>query len=500
MAENIKKVRTRFAPSPTGFIHIGNLRTVLYEYLIAKKYDGDFVLRIEDTDQKREVAGATEKILEALKWTGIIPDEGVCLEGDKLVENGDLGPYTQSKRLDIYKKYIDELLEKGHAYHCFCSSERLDEVRRIQQGNGEAPRYDEHCRNLSKEKVEKKIADKEKFVIRMKIPKDKKIELDDQVFGNIIVESANIDDQVLIKSDGFPTYHFAVVVDDYLMKITHVVRAEEWLPSTPKHVLLYEFFGWEKPIFVHVPNVIGDSKKKLSKRRDAVSVDDFKKDGYLPEALINFLALLGWNPGKGSTEEIFSLADLERIFDERNIHKAGAIFDRKKLDWMNSHYIKNKSDEELFELTKEYFEKYSRNQKLDFEENEDTFEKIAKIEKERIKKLSEITENIDFYFIEPKTDLDFIRWKEMGNDELYKKLEKTKEALLLADFSDLSSIQGFLMSAVGEERGEHLHPLRTTLSGEKNSPAPWEIAWVIGKEKAVERIEKVQKMLKKNRR
>ncbi len=496
MTEENKKVRTRFAPSPTGFIHIGNLRTVLYEYLLAKKYDGDFVLRIEDTDQKREMEGATEKILEALDWVGIRPDEGVCLENGEIVEKGELGPYTQSKRLDVYKKYIDELLEKGHAYKCFCSAERLDEVRKTQQKNGEAPRYDGHCRNLSKDEVEKKIAEGEKFVIRMRVPEGERVEVNDLVFGKIIVESDNIDDQVLIKSDGFPTYHFAVVVDDYLMKITHVVRAEEWLPSTPKHVLLYDFFGWEKPVFVHVPNVIGENKKKLSKRRDAVSVEDFKKEGYLPEALVNFLALLGWNPGKGSTEEIFSLADLERVFNEENIHKAGAIFDKKKLGWMNSHYIKEKSDEDFFELTEDYFKKYAEEKKLDFEKEKEKFAKIAATEKERVKKLSEITENIDFYFEDPKIDLELIRWKDLENIILKEKLEKMKEAILAADFSDAGSIQGFLMSAAGEERGEHLHPLRTSLSGEKNSPAPWEIAWVIGKESAVERIQKVQELLK----
>ncbi len=496
--ENNQKVRTRFAPSPTGFIHVGNLRTVLFGYLIAKKYGGDWLLRIEDTDQKRKVEGAVEKLLETLDWVGLTPDEGLFLNQNGEVEKrGDFGSYVQSERLEIYQKYVNQLVEQGSAYYCFCTPERLAEVREKQQQNKEAPRYDGHCRNLSKEEVEKRIAAGEKFVVRMKVPEGETVEFDDLVYGKIRVESKEIDDQVILKSDGYPTYHLAVVIDDHLMQISHVVRAEEWLPSAPKHVLLYQFFGWELPNFVHVPNVVNENRKKLSKRQGDVSVEDFKNKGYLPEALINFLALLGWNPGKGETQEIFSLEELIERFDENNIHRAGAVFDYKKLDWINAHYIKQKSDEELLKLCLPYFEKYFEGKESlkDADKNKELLLKIVSIEKQRIKILSEVVENVDFYFQDPEVDLELIRWKDMGNEDLKEILLVLKNGLEKIDFSNAEKIKEELMKIAGDDRGKFLHPLRTLLSGQKNSPAPWEIAWIIGKEKTVVRIDKVLKKL-----
>ena len=311
-------IRDRFAPSPTGNVHVGSLRTALYNYLFAKKNNGQFLLRLEDTDRTRYEEGAVENLLDALMVTGVVPDEGLFEEDGKIIQKGDCGPYIQSERLDIYKKYIDQLLENGQAYYCFCTKERLDEVREKQKAAGETPRYDGHCRNLPREEVEARVAAGEPCVIRLKLPEDHVVAFDDAVRGRIEINTNDLDDQVLIKTDGFPTYHFAVVVDDHLMGITHVIRGEEWLPSTPKHVYLYECFGWEQPQYVHLSNILNDDHKKLSKRQGDVSVGDFLKKGYLPEALINFLALLGWSPE--NEQEIFSMDELIEAFDLSRIN------------------------------------------------------------------------------------------------------------------------------------------------------------------------------------
>ena len=483
----MKKVRTRFAPSPTGYVHIGNLRTALYAYLYAKKHNGDFLLRIEDTDQSRLVDDATFRVLDVLRWAGMNVDEGVMLnEKNEIREIGEFGPYTQSKRLDIYQKYAQQLIDNNQAYYCFCTSERLEEVKKEQQKNKQAPMYDGHCRNISKEEALRKIEAGEKYVIRLKVPRNENVEFKDGVFGKISVSSNTVDDQVLMKSDGFPTYHLAVVVDDHLMEISHVLRGEEWIPSTPKHIILYKFFGWEAPKFIHLPHIVGENRKKLSKRQGDVSVKDFQDKGYLPEGLVNFLALLGWNPK--TEEEIFSLKDLEERFDENGLHKAGAFFDVKKLDWINGHYIKNKSAEELLQLCKPYFQKYSKEKKIEIDEEVE--KKIILIEKERIKKLSEITENIDFYFQEPEYDRELLRWKKNTDQETIKALEKMKETIeKIDDFDKIEPIKDALFQAVEGKVGDHLWPLRVALTGEKQSPSPFEVAWVIGKNKSIKRIE-----------
>src|SRR5690625_4374730 len=299
----LKEFRLRFAPSPTGYLHIGGLRTALYNYLFAQHNNGKFILRIEDTDQTRYVEGAIENLVESLQWAGIKYDEGVFLENNKLVQKGDYGHYIQSERLDIYRKYVDQLIESGDAYYCFCSKERLDAVREEQKIKGLIPKYDGFCRSLTLDEAKKRIANGEEHVVRLKLPPSRDIKFNDLVRGDIVINTDDIDDQVLLKSDGYPTYHMAVVVDDHLMKITHIVRGEEWLSSTPKHVYLYEVFGWEKPTYVHLPTVLNKDRKKLSKRHGDVSVDDFREKGYLPEGLVNYLALVGWKLGRASCRE-----------------------------------------------------------------------------------------------------------------------------------------------------------------------------------------------------
>ncbi len=505
---DLKKMRVRFAPSPTGFIHIGNLRTVLFGYLIARKHDGTFVVRIEDTDQKREVAGSLEQVLKSLQWVGLEVDEGVMLDEEvQVIQKGELGPYVQSERLEIYQKQAQKLVEEGRAYHCFCPAERLDQMRKEQQKAGLPPMYDRHCLNLSAEEVQAKLVAGEKSVIRLKVPREETIEFEDSVYGKIKVQGETVDDQVLLKSDGFPTYHLAVVVDDQLMQISHVVRGEDWLPSAPKHILLYRYLfpEAELPQFVHVPNVVGESRKKLSKRRDSVSVEQFRQEGYLPEALINFLVLLGWNPGEGETQEIFSLQELIERFDETKIHRAGAVFDRKKLDWINSHYIREKTPKELRELTAPYFEEYFQNSSLDSEQiKSGQLDKILTIEKERVKTLAEFTEGIDFYFQAPEPELELIRWKKSSNQEMQGFLQTMINGLKNLpeeDFKDPEKLKSAMFELAGQQRGEHLHPTRTALSGQKNSPGPFEIAWVIGREETLKRLESAkqsfeQKILK----
>ena len=335
------KTRLRLAPSPTGFLHLGNLRTALFGYLLAKSMGGQYILRIEDTDQKREVEGAIDSLINILSWVGISFDEGPNL-------GGKFGPYIQSQRLDIYKKHTDELLAKGGAYRCFCSAERLTKMREEQAAAHQAPRYDRACRNLSREEVEARVANNEPFVIRQAMPLEGSVKVHDELRGEIIWQAADLEDHVLIKSDGVPTYQFASVVDDRLMKISHVTRGEEWLPSFPKNILLYQAFGWELPKFIHLPLILNKGGGKLSKRQGDVFVEDYKAKGYLPEALINFCALLGWHPK--SDKEIFSLQELEKEFNIEGLGVSPAIFDQDKLDYLNGYYIRQKSVEELTEL------------------------------------------------------------------------------------------------------------------------------------------------------
>ncbi|MEK6553252.1 MAG: glutamate--tRNA ligase, partial [Bacteroidota bacterium] len=322
----MKSVRVRFAPSPTGYLHVGGLRTALYNYLFARKNNGKFVLRIEDTDRNRYVEGAVKNLISALKWCGLDFDEGP-------ETGGKFGPYLQSQRLDIYQKYIQELIVKGDAYYCFCTHERLEALKEEQQKQKlPQAKYDKHCLSLSKSKIEENLANKIPFVVRLNVVPNQKIIFDDIVRSRVEFESNNVDDQVLIKSDGYPTYHFANVVDDHLMEISHVIRGEEWLSSTPKHVLLYDSFGWERPIFAHLPLLLNPDRSKLSKRQGDVAVEDYRAKGFLKEALVNFVALLGWNAG--DDKEFYLMNELIKNFSLERVNKSGAVFDLEKLNWL----------------------------------------------------------------------------------------------------------------------------------------------------------------------
>ena len=376
-------VRVRFAPSPTGYVHIGSLRTALYNYLFAKQHGGQYLLRIEDTDQTRYVEGAIENMIRVLKWAGIEHDEGAMLTNDgKLVQRGDYGPYIQSERLEIYQKYIKQLIEKGHAYYCFCSKERLEDLREEQKAKGLTPKYDGKCRQYSLEEAQKRIEAGEDYVVRLKLPENQDILFEDLIRGTVVVNTNDLDDQVLMKADGYPTYHFAVVVDDHLMGITHVIRGEEWVISTPKHVYLYQAFGWPVPKFVHLPNILNKDKKKLSKRQGDVAVEDFRKKGYLPEGLVNYLALVGWSPE--DNQEIFQMEELIQKFSLDRVSKSGGIFDIDKLNWINAHHIKEASPERLAQLARPHLIDAGYLTEQEAAEKEEWIAEMMAVLKERI--------------------------------------------------------------------------------------------------------------------
>lgn len=476
----MKNVRTRFAPSPTGYMHIGNLRTALYEYLIAKKYNGTFILRIEDTDQERFVEGAIDVIYNTLKTVGLKHDEGPDI-------GGNYGPYIQSERRDIYKPYAEKLVETGHAYYCFCTRERLAELRHSQEPGTVVGKYDRYCLHLTKEEIEKNLADGIPYVIRQKMPDTGTTSFDDAVYGTITVDNSTLDDQVLLKSDGMPTYNFANVVDDHLMEITHVVRGSEYLSSTPKYNLLYQAFGWEIPTYVHLPVVQKAPGVKLSKRSGDASFEDLVEMGYLVEAIVNYIALLGWSPGT-TNQEIFSLKELEQAFDIHHINKAPAVFDMEKLNWMNGEYIRALSDEKFYELAKPFIEKGIRDQNLD------TF-KISKILHARTEVLGNIPENIDFFDILPDYDLEIYVHKKMKTT-LENSLSSLKEAkTALEEVSDWNeeNVHNALFGLVEKlqiKNGQMLWPVRTAISGKQVTPGgAVEIADILGKDETLSRID-----------
>lgn len=504
MTETSRKVRTRFAPSPTGYVHIGSVRTALYNYLFAKHNGGTFFLRIEDTDRTRLVEDAIEYLLKIFAVLGLDPDEGVILDPDgKTAQRGDFGPYIQSERLSIYEKHVKELLDNDYAYYCFCSQERLQQVRQERQARKLPPMYDGRCRHLPKDEVEARLAAGEPHVIRMRIPESGTTEFDDLIYGHIAVKNELIDDQVLVKSDGFPTYHLAHVVDDHLMRTSHVIRAEEWLPSTPKHILLFRYFGWEAPEYAHLPLLLNPDKSKLSKRQGDVATGSYLDKGYLPEAILNFLLLLGWNPK--TEEEIFSLEEMIARFDLSGVNKYGAVFNVEKLDWINGMYIRKMELGKLAELCVPYLEKDGLIGKIsDAEfENKLTGEKIdleklkriVSLEQERMKKLGEIGDGVRFVFeAQPSYEKELLAWKKMAADDaqknirlIYDEFEKLSEE----DFrkEKLLEIVNGLKESTGLGTGELMWPLRVSLSGLRNSPGPFEIAEVLGKEKTLRRME-----------
>ena len=479
------KIRTRYAPSPTGRMHVGNLRTALYAYLIAKHGDGTFILRIEDTDQGRFVEGATEIIYRTLEETGLLHDEGP--DQDK-----GYGPYVQSERMraGIYMQYAKQLVEKGEAYYCFCDQERLDSLK--QTVNGEViMQYDKHCLSIPKEEAERRVAAGEPFVIRQNNPRTGTTTFHDEIYGDITVDNSELDDMVLIKSDGFPTYNFANVVDDHLMEISHVVRGQEYLSSSPKYNRLYGAFGWEVPIYVHCPTITNELHQKLSKRSGHASFEDLIEQGFVSEAVVNFVALLGWSPE--GDREIFSLKELAEVFDYSRISKSPAVFDMTKLRWMNGEYFKAMAPEEFYRRGEKYLKEYVT-KPLDLK-------KIAEMVRTRVETFLDIREMVDFFNELPAYETElFVNKKSKSS------LESSRE-ILGEVLPKLEAVESWnndalfeLLKAYGEEKGYKtglvMWPLRIALSGKLMTPAgATEIMDVLGKEESLARLREGQKKL-----
>ncbi len=472
------KVRTRYAPSPTGRMHVGNLRTALYAYLIAKHEGGDFLLRIEDTDQERYVEGATEIIYRTLEKTGLLHDEGP----DK---DGGVGPYVQSERqaAGIYLEYAKKLVEKGEAYYCFCTQERLNSLKKTVNGE-EIMTYDKHCLHLTKEEIEANLAAGLPYVIRQNNPTEGTTTFHDEIYGDITVDNSELDDMVLIKSDGYPTYNFANVVDDHLMGISHVVRGNEYLSSSPKYNRLYDAFGWEVPVYVHCPLITNEEHKKLSKRSGHSSYEDLIEQGFVSEAVVNYVALLGWSPE--DNREIFSLEELVEAFDYRHMSKSPAVFDVTKLKWMNGEYLKSMDADKFYDMAEPYLREVIKKD-LDLK-------KIAAMVKTRIEVLPDIAGHVDFFEALPEYDTSMY---------VHKKMKSTKETSLdvlgdvlplleaADDYSNdaLYEILAKYVSDKGYKTGYVMWPIRTALSGKQMTPAgATEIMEVLGKEESLKRI------------
>ena len=472
------KIRTRYAPSPTGRMHVGNLRTALYAYLIAKHEGGDFLLRIEDTDQERYVEGAIDIIYRTLEKTGLIHDEGP----DK---DGGVGPYVQSERQKqgLYLEYAKKLIEKKQAYYCFCTPERLNSLRSNVNGE-EIMKYDKHCLSMSEEEIKEKLESGIPYVIRQNNPTTGTTSFHDDIYGDITVDNSELDDMVLIKSDGYPTYNFANVVDDHLMGITHVVRGNEYLSSSPKYNRLYEAFGWEVPTYVHCPLITNEEHKKLSKRSGHSSFEDLTEQGYVSEAIVNFVALLGWSPE--DDKEIFSLQELIEAFDYKHISKSPAVFDMVKLSWMNGEYLKKMSEEDFFKLAEPYIKEVIK-KPLDIK-------KISNMVKTRIEVLPQIGSHIDFFEELPEYDTEMYTHKKMKTNS-ENSLALLKEVLPLLENTDEYTNDN-LFSILQEFGKEHeyktgfiMWPIRTALSGKQMTPAgATEIMEVLGKEESIRRI------------
>ncbi|RJQ14014.1 glutamate--tRNA ligase [Candidatus Parcubacteria bacterium] len=491
-------VRVRIAPSPTGFMHIGTARTALFNYLFAKKHGGKFILRIEDTDVSRSEKKYEKDIIDGLQWLGINWDEGVLI-------NGDYGPYRQSERLEIYESYIKSLLEKNHAYYCFCAQEELEAIKQDQMSRGERPHYPGRCSNLTKEEIQKNLKIEKDFIIRIRMPL-KKVSFNDLIRGKVEFDTELIGDVAIAKSLNQPLYNLAVVIDDELMKVSHVIRGEEHISNTTIQLILCEYMEFDPPTYAHIPLILAQDRSKLSKRHGAVSVTEYRKEGYLPEAVVNFMVLLGWNPG--TEQEFFTLDELIKTFDLLKVQKAGAIFNPDKLKWFNSHYIKNKGVKELLNLCIPYFiqekilEKTTggfKNPKTKELVKESELEKIILLFKERMRVLSEITKLSEIFFIDlPNYDKNLLRWKELDFKTIKSNLLSIRKALEKEDSSYFN--RDYLSSKLSEITkkqgvGETLWPLRVALSGLEASPGPYEIMDVIGKEKTIRRIDHAIDML-----
>ncbi len=490
-------VRVRFAPSPTGYLHIGGLRTALFNYLYARHTDGTMILRIEDTDRTRFVEGALENLLKALEWSGVEIDEGVMLDDEgHVTEKGEYGPYIQSDRVEagIYDEYIEKLIDEDKAYYCFCSQERVDAVRDQMKADGLTPKYDGLCRSIPKEEARERVANGEEYTVRLKLPQDREISFDDRIKGKITFNTNDMDDQVLIKRDGFPTYHFAVVVDDHLMKITHVVRGDEWISSTPKHVYLYEAFGWDAPEYIHLPTVLNENHKKYSKRNGDGMVEDFIAEGYTPEGLVNFLSLLGWSPD--SEEEIFSIEELSKQFDFDRVNKTGAVFDKRKLDWINGHYVREMSAADLAEAIKPFMLESGL---IDEDYPADQLEMLAETWQSAIDKFSDAPKLAANMYADP-ADMD---WEEEAKEALDTEEAKTLVDAFLEKLSGTDEIDEefakSVMKSIQKEtgiKGKNLwFPIRAAITGSVHGPDLSNVMLLMGKENIEKRLNYVKENL-----
>jgi len=493
-------VRVRFAPSPTGKQHLGGLRSAVFNQLFALSQKGTFILRIEDTDQARFVEGSVEDLTESLNWLGITPDEGVYMAPDGTIqERGDFGPYVQSKRLEIYREHVERLVAEGKAYRCFATPAELEEMRKQQQAMSLPPRYDRRFRDYPAEEVEKRLAAGEPYVIRQAMPLGGDVIVHDAVRGEITFQCAELDDHVLLKADGFPTYQLANVVDDHLMQISHVLRAEEWLPSAPKNVLLYEAFGWEPPVWVHLPQVLGEDKSKLSKRHGAEPILTYRDRGYLPQALLNVLAFLGWNPG--SEEEIFTHEELGKHFTLERIQKAGAVFNPDRLDYMNGVYIRALPVGEVAEQMKPYLEKaeiVAKSPRADLSDAEYLL-LVARLLQDRFKHFDETKEFSWFFFSRPKPDQnlkELVVPKRATWEEVLPILTAAIDVLeeLPADAWTIEALELALISFAQKneyKNGIVLWPIRAALTGESATPGSFEMLSALGREESLIRLRAV---------
>ena len=476
---NITTPRVRFAPSPTGYLHIGGLRTALYNYLFARNQNGKLILRIEDTDRKRFVEGAVENLIVTLNWAGIKFDEGPEI-------GGSFGPYLQSERLEIYKEHVEKLVTEEKAYYCFCSPERLEQLREEQQKQKlPQAKYDKHCLKLSLAEINEKLNSNLPFVIRLNVRPDQIIIFKDVIRETVEFDTNNIDDQVLLKSDGYPTYHLANVVDDHLMGITHVIRGEEWLSSTPKHIILYDYFKWEKPVFAHLPLLLNPDKSKLSKRQGDVAVEDYREKGYLKEALINFVALLGWN--YGDDKEVYEIDELIEKFSLERVHKAGAVFNLEKLNWLNYEHLRKKSDDVILTMLKSEIEKSTLAIK-NFEDN--YLIRVIGAMKERVSFVKEYLTKSHYFFEAPeKYEEQNLkkRWKD-DSIQLLSRLKESFEKLDTTFKADFEKALDDLAICLEINKGRLVHPLRIAVSGIGEGPGVYDIVSILGKEETIKRI------------
>ena len=481
------EVRTRFAPSPTGYLHLGGLRTALYTYLFAKKYGGKFILRIEDTDQEREVPGAVDLIYKSLRAAGLDYDEGPDV-------GGDYGPYIQTQRRDLYPKYAWELVERGGAYPCFCTREDIDAARKEAEAKGETYKYGKRCMHIPLEEAKRRIAAGEPYVIRQNVPTTGKASFDDILYGHVEVDCDTLDDNVLIKADGLPTYNFANVIDDHLMHITHVMRGTEYLSSAPKYNLLYEAFGWTPPIYVHLPVVMKDASRKLSKRYGDPSFEDLLEMGYLKDAIINFIALLGWSP-KDTDNEFFTLDELVKAFDEHGLNKSPSIFDMTKLTWFNAEYMRKLPFVTYYEKALPWLCKALDPEKFDLR-------RLAELLQGRTEVLNRLPEMVDFLAAMPDYDVALYTHKKMKtNPEVAVKALKLAKPVLegISDWSE-ASLHDAVMAAIpesGMKNGQVLWPLRIAITGRDSTPGgAFEMAYLLGKDETLRRLDASLEKLK----